>query len=149
MNDFKTILLTTDFSDTSKKAFAPALTLARKFGAKIILAYVEDFSLAPLVEYVAIDIEEIRERQHEQAQKRLREIVEKDFGRGVAVEVETPMGVPHQEIARLAKERKADLIVIATHGRGFISQLILGSTTEKVLRHSPCPVLIVRSSDGT
>jgi nucleotide-binding universal stress UspA family protein len=48
------------------------------------------------------------------------------------------------EIVRLAEERQADLVVMATHGRGFISHAILGSTAERVLRRAPCPVLIVR-----
>jgi nucleotide-binding universal stress UspA family protein len=60
------------------------------------------------------------------------------------VEPLVAMGTPHVEIVRLAEEQGADLIVIATHGRGFISHAILGSTAERVLRRSPCPVLVVR-----
>jgi nucleotide-binding universal stress UspA family protein len=51
------------------------------------------------------------------------------------------------EIVRLAKERGADLIVMATHGHGFFTHAFLGSTTDRVLRRASCPVLVVRD-DG-
>ena len=57
------------------------------------------------------------------------------------------VGTPHVEIVRLAEERNVDLVVMATHGRGFISHAILGSTTERVLRRAPCPILIVRDTE--
>ena len=50
------------------------------------------------------------------------------------------------EIVRFAEENGSDLIVIATHGRGFISHAVMGSTTERVLRRAPCPVLVVRQA---
>lgn len=58
--------------------------------------------------------------------------------------MKVPLGIPHVEIAHLADECGADVIVMATHGRGFISHALLGSTTERVLRQAPCPVLVVR-----
>ena len=64
------------------------------------------------------------------------------------MQLEVRSGTPHTEIVGLAEELRVDLIVMATHGRGFISQAILGSTTDRVLRHAPCPVLIVRESAG-
>ena len=55
MQDLSTILLATDFSDTSKRAFGPALTLARKFGARLLVVYVEEDRLPPMViEYMAV-----------------------------------------------------------------------------------------------
>ncbi len=53
-------------------------------------------------------------------------------------------GRPFLEIIRIAKERKSDLIVIGTHGRGALKQVLLGSVAEKVVRKAPCPVLSVR-----
>jgi nucleotide-binding universal stress UspA family protein len=145
MERIEKILLTTDFSDTSRKAFGPAVTLARKFGARILLTYVEEDRLPPLVvEYMAVGVEEILGQQVERAEERLREWVD-ELGREVEpVDPLVAMGTPHAEIVRLAEEQHADLIVMATHGRGFISHAILGSTAERVLRRAPCPVLIVR-----
>jgi nucleotide-binding universal stress UspA family protein len=148
MNDIRTLLLTTDFSDTSMRAFEAASTLAGRFGAKILLAYVDEDRLPPLViEYMAVGVEDILDQQRESAVERLDELARSRFDPSIDVETLVALGTPHVEIVRLAAEREADLIVMATHGRGFISHAILGSTAERVLRRSPCPVLIVRRSD--
>jgi nucleotide-binding universal stress UspA family protein len=55
-------------------------------------------------------------------------------------------GKPFQEITATAEELKADLIVIATHGHSGFKHLTLGSTTEKIIRHAKCPVLVVREA---
>ena len=54
-------------------------------------------------------------------------------------------GKPFQEIARVAKERQIDLIILATHGYTGLKHIQLGSTAERVVRHAPCPVLVVRT----
>ena len=149
MRDIKTILLTTDFSATSREAFEPALTLAGRFGARIIVAYVEDDRQSLIVpDHVAVnlDLERIRAYQHETYERNLAELVDEQLDGKVEVECEVPVGTPHVEIVRLAEERDADLIVMATHGGGFISHAIMGSTTERVLRRAPCPVLVIRHS---
>ena len=144
MSRIKTVLVTTDFSETSFRAFGLAAETAEKFGAKLILAHIEEDRLPPLVlEYTDVDLAEILRRQEERARKKLEEIAP-DLGADVQLEV--AKGTPHVEIVRLAEELQVDLIVMATHGRGVISHAILGSTTERVLRHAPCPVLIVRES---
>lgn len=147
MNDLKTILLTTDFSETSRGAIEPAIALARRFGAKLLLVHVGDF-FPPVVEeyYMAINVDEIRRHAQEQARRQLAEFAEKYISE-VEVEVIALVGVPHVEIVKLATERRVDLIVMATHGRGFISHAILGSTTERVLRRAPCPLLAVRAQE--
>ena len=57
-------------------------------------------------------------------------------------------GRPFEEICRLAQEIDIDLIVIATRGNTGLKHLLLGSTAERVVRYSPCPVLVVRGSDS-
>ena len=57
-------------------------------------------------------------------------------------------GRPFEEICRLAQEIDIDLIVIATRGNTGLKHLVLGSTAERVVRYSPCPVLVVRGSDS-
>jgi len=54
------------------------------------------------------------------------------------------VGVPYKEIVRKAEEEKADMVVMSTHGRTGLEHLMLGSVTEKVLAHAPCPVLSIR-----
>jgi nucleotide-binding universal stress UspA family protein len=147
MYEPKRILLTTDFSDTSKRAFGPALALAQKFGARLHVVFVEEDRLPPMVvEYMAVGVEDLLDRQRARADERLEEFVRCNLGSYPELEWETAMGAPHSEIVRLAEEHAVDLIVIATHGRGFISHAIMGSTTERVLRRAPCPVLVVRDA---
>jgi len=143
----KTILLTTDFSDTSKRAFPLARHLATTLGAKLALAYVEEDRLPPLtLEYTDIGIEEIVERQQQRAERELERLAKEEFA-DLDVKRTLSNGIPHREIVELAERLEADLIVMATHGRGFISHAILGSTTERVVRRAPCPVLVVRDAD--
>ena len=144
MNPIKTILVTTDFSETSHKAFDHAREIAEKFGARLVLVHVEEDRLPPLVlEYTEVDLGQLLARQKEHALEKLAELAP-ELGPDVMVQVVA--GTPHVEIVNLAEELQADLIVMATHGRGFVGHAILGSTAERVLRHSPCPVLIVRDT---
>lgn len=61
-----------------------------------------------------------------------------------AAQTFTPEGHPSDEIVAAAKAWAADLIVIGSHGRGGLSHVLLGSVAEAVMRHAPCPVLVVR-----
>jgi len=56
-------------------------------------------------------------------------------------------GTPHKEITDAARELEADLIIIATNGYTGFAHVLLGSTTERVVRHAPCPVLVVREKE--
>lgn len=147
MGQIKTLLLTTDFSDTSKAAAPWARELAHRFGARILLAHVHEDRLPPfVVEYGQTGFTEILERQRKRAVELLEELAA-DIGSNVETQVLD--GIPHVEIVRLAETRGVDLIVMATHGRGFISHALMGSTTERVLRRAPCPIFVVRAPDGT
>lgn len=146
MREIKTILVTTDFSDTAKAAFPWARDLARRFGAKLILAHVHEDRIPPfVVEYGQTSYAEILDRQRERAAELLVELA-RDLGEGVETQVAD--GIAHDGIVRLAQERKVDMIVMATHGRGFISHALMGSTAERVVRRAPCPVLVMRDDSA-
>jgi nucleotide-binding universal stress UspA family protein len=145
MDDIRRILVTTDFSDTSKLALGPARTIARRFGARLLLAHVVEDALPPLVaEYMAVGVQEIVDQQLERARERLAQYAREQLSDFPDVEMVTSVGTPHVEIVRLAEDGRADLVVMAMHGRGFISHAVLGSTTERVLRRATCPVLVAR-----
>jgi nucleotide-binding universal stress UspA family protein len=95
---------------------------------------------------MAVGLEEVQQRQQQAAHEELVKLAAEELGGDVDCIVVA--GTPHMEIARLAEERQPDLIVMATHGRGFFSHALIGSTTERVLRHAPCPVLVVRGTKG-
>jgi nucleotide-binding universal stress UspA family protein len=69
--------------------------------------------------------------------------------RGVTVSTMVSTGNAADEIIRAAEENKVDLIAMSTHGRSGLKRLAFGSITDKVLRHSPVPVLMVRAAAGT
>jgi nucleotide-binding universal stress UspA family protein len=148
MGAFDTILLTTDFSELSRRAVDPALAIAERFGSAIVVIYVVEDRLPPFVdEYTGISMEEILQAHSERATREMERFVEQNLPGRDDVETLVVAGMPSAEVVRVAEERSAGLIVMATHGRGFVSHALFGSTAERVLRRAPCPVLTVRASE--
>ena len=146
MTEIRKILVPTDFSDNSIAALQNAQELAKRFGAELVLAHVLEPPVYPAMTFGAGAAslpalqDEMRQTVSEHLDRLVRERVEAGFtARGVLRE-----GSPFLEIVSLAEEEGVDLIVIATHGHSGIKHLLLGSTTEKVVRKAPCPVLTVR-----
>jgi universal stress protein A len=140
----KKILVPTDFSECSEKAFRYAIALARQFQSQIVLAHVIQ-AFYPPPELLVLDAPALETRVREEAQKRLA-----TWKKSVSeLQLRTVLlnGVPEREINQLADEDNIDLIVIGTHGRSGMSHFLLGSTAERVLRHAPCPVLVVRERE--
>jgi len=79
-----------------------------------------------------------------QARQSLDKLVPNEMRQKVEVEPVIRQGVPFLEIVRVAAERKADLIVMGTHGRTGLAHALMGSVAEKVVRMAACPVLTVR-----
>ena len=140
------ILLTTDFSGNSLKAFPLAQSLAEGFGARLTLMHVvERFPIDALLGKEVT--RETSTQLVEQAQTRLTELAAGLRKRdGFEADLVVRFGKPFDEITRLAKALDASLIVVATHGYTGLKHLFLGSVAERVLRHARCPVLIVRET---
>jgi len=148
--NFKRILVTTDFSESGDHAVGHAFRMAADHGAEVLLLHVIETMMAPnplYAHYYPTDLltPEIRTRAEEDAKRALLDRVPKD-GPLVAVthQIVVVHGIPAQEIIRTAEEQHCDLIVISTHGRTGLKHLLMGSTAERVVRHVHCPVLIVR-----
>ena len=146
MQDVRRILVATDLSDPSKLAIDAGIDLAGRFGAKVILGYVLEDRLPPIgaIEFSGIDLVAIEQQHAERAKDSLERIARQFRDAGIDVEIEVVAGIPHNELIRMAERSEADLIVMGTHGRGFVAHALLGSTTERVLRNAPCPVFAVR-----
>ena len=145
MKQVNKILVATDLSDLSMQAVDAGATMAERFGAELHLIYVLEDPFPPYgIEYMPNQLDEIRETHNERAAERLGEAADDLKKRGIKVSYKVVNGIPHSEIVELAENEKFDMICLATHGRGFVSRAILGSTTERVLRQAPCPVLAVR-----
>lgn len=147
---FDTILLPTDFSELAAAALPYARHLAESFRAQLHSLHVVDEAYQywntmgpesmpigpPPEEFLAIG----RARMEKFAAECL-------GGLNRPAVTAVLLGRPFSEIVNYAKTQSVNLIVMGTHGRGAIAHMLLGSTTEKVLRKAPCPVLTVRSGE--
>jgi len=137
------ILFPTDFSDSSRKAAEYAAGLARAQGAEVVLLHVIEPYVLP-IEYGLAPMPRVeldREAQ-ENSRIELENWARKYFGKGRA-SAHVGMGRAAEWIVETARKHRCDLIVLGTHGRRGFSRLFLGSTAERVVRLSPCPVLTV------
>jgi nucleotide-binding universal stress UspA family protein len=142
----KLILSPVDFSDPSHEALDTAARLASSTGAELLLVYVVPM-LPRLPSPATVFNEAEFERElHKDAEKRLSGLTDKLGAKGIKArfEVGTANDVG-MEIIRIGDQNKADLIVIATHGMTGWHRLAFGSVTEKVVRLSHLPVLVLRA----
>jgi universal stress protein A len=145
MLSIKKILSPTDFSDASLVGLAAAVDLARLFQAELlvanIIAVLPPQPSDPNFEWEVPEYESIL---HKDAEVKLAELIKTAVPAGITARSILGHGHPAKEIIRIAEEEKVEMVVIATHGHTGWHHLLLGSVAEKVIRHSPCPVLAVR-----
>ncbi len=138
------ILCTTDFSDFSNHAIPFGISLAREFGAKLYLCHVIDISSTAMYGEGFADPFEQQKRISDYAEDHLHELI---GDTPIDWEPIISVGNTADDIARVAKEKNADLVVSATHGRAGLKRVILGSVTERLMRTLPCPIFVVRSQE--
>jgi universal stress protein A len=142
------ILVPIDFSDHSKKALQYAIPFAEQFKASIDLLYVVEPAVYPAdfsfgqVGFPAVE-DELRQRGAEELQS----LIDREIGIRVHARSAVRTGKAFHEIGQYAREESMDLIIIATHGHSGMEHVLFGSTAEKVVRHAPCPVLVVRLAE--
>ena len=137
----------TDFSPASSAAFKRAVAMAKADRAQLIIAHVmTPPSLAiPGEGYVSPRLyEDLETSARAQAQKRLDAVVAKARSAGGRATGLLLEGVPHERVARAARAKKADLLVIGTHGRTGLAKFFLGSVASRLVASATCPVLTVR-----
>jgi nucleotide-binding universal stress UspA family protein len=144
---FKQILLPTDGSDLSERAVLAGVSFAKETGAQVVgLTAMPEFHT---VTYKTDMLEDTREEfaanSERQAQAWLQVVSDAARSAGVPCSlVQVTTDDPYEAILQAAKERKCDLIIMASHGRKGVKGLLLGSETQKVLVHSDIPVLVYR-----
>jgi nucleotide-binding universal stress UspA family protein len=144
----KRILVPVDFSDCSEAALDHASALARALGATIDILYVwqaPTFLPPELLIAGPGPQQTLTELTHHKAESELAEFAGRARARGAEIgEALVEEGYPAQRIVERADEGNYDLLVIGTHGRTGVSRALLGSTAERVVRHSKKPVLTIR-----
>lgn len=143
----KNILVPTDFSAGSEEAVRYAYDLALALGSTLHIMHVLENPFAPgaFMEMYAPPPPEYFQDLERRADDRLRNSLTPEQQARVPVVLGSRLGVPASEILdRLNEEPKIDLLVMATHGRGGVARLVMGSVTDKVVRSAPCPVLTMR-----
>lgn len=147
MTSVRKILVTTDLSEAAEVALPMASLLARQLDASVSLLTVVELTpqLPPGVLSLSPEREKQVEREvTERVRARLNELRERHLPDGTEVIVERAGEVScAARICAVAEAREIDLIVIATHGRGKIAHVLLGSVAERVVRMAPCPVMTV------
>lgn len=139
---FQKILITVDDDPLAAHAAEVGVGLARSLNAEIALIHAMDPSLIYSPEAGAV-VDEISQHAQQDAARIMADFRAR-LPSGTSALQFIRQGRPGQEIVRAAKEWPADLIVIGSHGRRGISRAVLGSVAEEVMRHAPCPVLVVR-----
>jgi nucleotide-binding universal stress UspA family protein len=145
MTQFHTIVCPTDFSPTAETAVRYGASLARAYGAELVLLHVLPQLHYPLRGLgMAAAFPHLQEELHTRAKERLQAAVQL-AGEGVTVRTELRDGEAYEGVLAAAHDLKADLIVMGTHGHTGLKHALLGSTAERVVRLAECPVLTVRA----
>jgi len=143
----KRILVPIDFSACSKKALQYARPFAEQFHAEVVLLHVSSLNYMVAEGFGGIDLPTLREDLIQDAEKQLGEILGSLDSDQMTATLVVREGRAATEIVDLAKTENIDLIVMSTHGYSNIKHVLLGSVTENVVRHAPCPVLVVRENE--
>lgn len=141
--NIKTIVFPTDFSDNSALAFESARSLAVEHNAKLLILYVQEEQEDAYYHTSLLSSEEMRKVVEKNIEDCFTDFIEKNAGDFEDYEKIVRNGKPFSEILKLSDERSVDLIVIGTHGRTGIEHVMLGSTSERLVRRIKTPMLII------
>lgn len=146
---YKSILVATDGSKLSGKAVAHAIGLAAATGARLTAFYASPPYPLPIavegMSYEPITTKQYARASEVEAKKVLDKVAKKAADASVECRsLHAIVDTPWQGILEAVRKAKADVVVMASHGRRGVSAVLLGSETQKVLTHSKVPVIVVR-----
>ena len=145
---FRKILIAIDGTAIAAHAAQVGTELARALASEVAFVHAVDPALASAPETgvspAALLAEFERDGRKLLAEFRQRAAAQPAAAQPAPLEF-LPVGTPGAEIVKVARDWPADLIVMGSHGRGGLARLLVGSVAETVMRHAPCPVLVVRA----
>jgi nucleotide-binding universal stress UspA family protein len=140
---FEKILYPTDFSDVAKKAVEYCKKLKEAGTKKIIVLHV--IEMDPNVEKIPANIKEVLRKELEQtSRKEIKAIATNLRKMGFDVTVRIELGSPVKKILKVEEEENVSAIVLGSHGKSNIKEILIGSVSENVIRKSRVPVLVVK-----
>jgi nucleotide-binding universal stress UspA family protein len=143
--EIQRILVPTDFSESARHALTYGLSFAKEYRARLTLLHVvETLAVGYASDLFPVPMAEVFHEVAGYARAELARLGAEARERGVEVREMVVQGKPSAEIVRVAREETIDMIVLGTHGKGMLDQALFGSTTERVVRRAPCPVLTCR-----
>ena len=142
---FDKILFPTDFSDASKKALGYIKEL-KQAGIKevVVLHVIDEREIDAIFQNSAVRFEDIVRSIRAEARKGINAVGRELEKNGFTVKVRIEEGIPFRDILSVEKEENVSAIVIGSHGKSNIKEMLLGSVSEKVIRKSKKPVLVVK-----
>ncbi|HTU41704.1 MAG TPA: universal stress protein [Candidatus Aquilonibacter sp.] len=143
--ELKSILCPIDFSDFSAAAYRYALSLAEYYKARIVALHIVEVWKYPFADYAAqeADYAKFSSALNEGGEVQLQRFVEEHSAGVVQPELTVRQGNAPNCILSFAQKENMEVIVMGTHGRRGFDRLVLGSTTDRVMRKAVCPVLVV------
>lgn len=147
---YQRILCGTDLRGGGDEAVSHALSLAESFAAELtllhVLEHVPEFEPGSALQFTMAEIQTFRQAMAEDARARLRAAAPEAARERLAVRDLVKAGSAHEHILRVAREEGSQLIVLGAPGHGALERLLFGSTSRRVVRDAPCPVLVVRGT---
>lgn len=141
------VLVPTDGSEAAEAAVDHAVAVADACGAAIrVLSVVDTRALAAQSELAPSDV--LVESLEERSEHAVNEVAERCEAAGLSVETAVARGPPSRAICEDAEESGADLVVMGTRGRSGLNRVLLGSVTERTVRHAPVPVMAVPGEES-
>ncbi len=148
MIKLKKLLVPTDFSESARHALTYGISFAREYQAELVVLHVvENLTVGYASDLFPVPMAEVFQEISGYAKAELAKLGAVAREKKVQVVEQVVQGKPSAEIIRFAKETEVDMIVLGTHGKGMLDQALFGSTTERVVRRAPCPVLTVRLAE--
>ncbi len=142
--NMKSILIGCDFSPDSDVAFEHGLSLAQEFQSELHLAHVVETSIYQQLHKTESPVEEeLQQEIHTRLINKLQDMVPEDARNWCKPQTSLLDGHPYEELVKYAEKNNIDMIVLGTRGHGLVKSLLVGSTTDRVVRNAPCPVLSV------
>lgn len=140
------ILCPVDFSNASERALQNAIQLSRKFRAELTILNVYE-PISYILEFASVDLSEENQKKKNEAQKAMDSFLSKFSFTDVKFDKKMLSGKPAQVILNSVKESNYDLVIMGTTGRTGLGRIVIGNTTEKVIRELPCSFIATKSSD--